>query len=70
MINRDGFLVLDLSSFAQAGARSFRRQRRYQWALPRKVEHVVASGAAPSIDLTEEVSLERAAAFADKGKLA
>jgi hypothetical protein len=38
--------------------------------LPRKVEHVVASGAAPSIDLTEEVSLERAAAFADKGKLA
>jgi hypothetical protein len=31
---------------------------------------VVASGAAPSIDLLEEVSLERAEAFADKGKLA
>ena len=47
------------------GRRCFRRPRRYRWALPRK-----GSRQAPSIDLLEEVSLERAAAFADKGKLA
>jgi len=64
IFNWDGFLVLDLSSLAQAGQRRFRRQRRYRWALPRK-----GSRQAPSIDLLE-VSLERAAAFADKGKLA
>jgi hypothetical protein len=60
IINWGRFLVLDLSSSAQPGRRRFRRQRRYRRALPRKVEHLVASGAAPSIDLLEEVSLERA----------
>ena len=65
IINRDGFLVLDLSSLLRPGRRRFRRQRRYRWALPRK-----GSCQAPSIDLLEEVSLERAAAFADKVKLA
>jgi hypothetical protein len=65
IIDWDGLLVLDLSSLLKPGRRRFRRQRRYRWALPRK-----GSLQAPSIDLLEEVTVERSAAFADKRKLA
>jgi hypothetical protein len=61
---RSAFLVLDLSSLAQAGAPLFSAPAAVSVVLPRK-----GSRQAPSIDLPAEVSLERAAAFADKEKL-
>lgn len=64
IFNWDGFLALDLSSLAQAGAPLFSAPAAVSVVLPRK-----GSRQAPSIDPLE-VSLELAAAFPDKGKLA